>query len=123
MRSMPAEICSFCSRCTAASKAEGCPVAGRSNGTASPLLGRRVEAYRLLAAHVVNRQVARNAKQPGAELVASIVLAAALEDANPRLLKKVFGQIAAAGQVNQIAQQPVLIFLDQPIQQIGIATL
>src|SRR5262249_28332720 len=40
-----------------------------------------------------------------------------------RLLKEILRAFLAAGQVQQIAEQPELVLLNQPIQQIGIAPL
>jgi hypothetical protein len=54
--------------------------------------------------------------------VLAVVLAAALQHPQPGFLEKVFGGFTAAGQVNQIAQQTMLILFDQPIQQVGIVT-
>jgi len=48
---------------------------------------------------------------------------AALEDADPGLLKKIFGALAAGGEIDQIAKQPVLILLDQLIEEFRVAPL
>jgi hypothetical protein len=46
---------------------------------------------------------------------------AALEDANPGFLKKVFGALFAPGDVDEIAKEPVLVLFDQAVEQAGIA--
>ncbi len=46
---------------------------------------------------------------------------AAFHHANPGLLEEVLGQIAIPCQVDQIAQQPMLILLDETVQQVRIA--
>src|SRR5208282_1257256 len=53
-----------------------------------------IEACGPLAAQVVNDQIARDREKPGTEFVATIVLAAAFEHADPSLLEKVLGQLA-----------------------------
>src|SRR5208283_1659277 len=47
---------------------------------------------------------------------------ALLQHAQPGLLEQVFGRRPVSGQVQQIAQQPVLILLDQRVEQVRIAT-
>jgi hypothetical protein len=61
-------------------------------------------------------------KKPGAEFVLAVVLMAAFEDSNPGFLEKVFSQLAVSGEVGQIAQQAMLILLDQTVEQIRVAT-
>ena len=53
----------------------------------------------------------------------SVVLPAALQHADPGFLKKIFGQRRISGQEKQIAIEPVLVLVDQEIQQIRIALL
>src|SRR5690348_17062754 len=45
----------------------------------------------------------------------------AFQHAQPRFLKKIFGALPVCGQVQQIAEQPELVLLDQPVEQIGVA--
>ena len=48
---------------------------------------------------------------------------AALENANPGLLEKIFGALPVSRDVDEVAEQPVLILLDQAVEKIGVATL
>lgn len=48
---------------------------------------------------------------------------AALEDAYPGLLEKILGQLAIAGQVQQVAEEAVLVLLDEAVEHIRIAAL
>jgi hypothetical protein len=50
-------------------------------------------------------------------------LVAALDNANPGFLEKILGALFAAGDVDEIAEQAVLILLDQAVKQIGITPL
>src|ERR1019366_6859713 len=79
-----------------------------------------VEAGGLLAAHMIDRQVARHREEPCAECVLVVELVPAFEHADPRFLEEVFRQIAAAGQVHEIAEKAMLVLLDQPVEQVGI---
>src|SRR5437867_12749250 len=51
------------------------------------------------------------------------VLMAAFEDANPCFLKEIFGACLVSGDVDEVAEQPVLILLDQAVEKIGVAAL
>src|SRR5258707_612500 len=51
----------------------------------------------------------------------AVVLMAAFQHANPGFLEEVLGQFAISRQVNQIPEQPVLILLDETVQQVRIA--
>src|SRR5690242_18955734 len=46
---------------------------------------------------------------------------AAFQHAYPGFLKEIFRQLPVSAQVQQILEQPVLILLDQRIEQFGIA--
>ena len=46
----------------------------------------------------------------------AVVLVAAFEDANPGFLEKIFGQRRIAAEVDEIAQQAVLVLLDEAIE-------
>jgi len=48
---------------------------------------------------------------------------AALEDADPGFLKKIFGAFLVPGDVDEIAEQAVLILLDEAVEEIGVAAL
>ena len=83
------------------------------------LLGFRVaeilEAGHFFAARNIDNQVAGDGEQPGFEFGFGIVLMAAFEHANPGLLKKILGQFAIARKIDQIAQKPVLVLLDETV--------
>src|SRR5260370_29711605 len=66
-------------------------------------------------------QVPRDGEQPGLESRLAVVRMPALEDADPRLLEKVFGPLFVSCDVHEIAEQAILILLDQPVEQIGVA--
>jgi len=53
--------------------------------------------------------------------VLAVVLMAVLQHANPGFLEEVFRQFTIAHQVHQITKQPVLILLDEAVQQVWIA--
>jgi hypothetical protein len=76
----------------------------------------------VLAAGVVDDEVAGDRHEPGFELVARAVLRAALEDANPGVLKDVLRELRIAGEVKQVAIEAMLILLDEPIEHGRVAT-
>ena len=47
----------------------------------------------------------------------------AFEHAYPCFLKEIFRALVVAGQMNEISKQPILIPLDQAVEQVGIAPL
>src|SRR5260370_33935685 len=51
----------------------------------------------------------------------AVVLMAAFQHANPGFLEEVLGQFTISRQINQIPEQPVLILLDETVQQVRIA--
>ena len=67
--------------------------------------------------------MARDGEEPGFEFRLAVVLVAALENADPRFLKKIFGAFFVSGDIHQVAEQAVLILLDQAVEQIGVALL
>src|SRR5712691_4903506 len=71
--------------------------------------GRLVQALRTVAPQMVNRQIPRHRKQPGVEIAAGIKTLDALGDAQPGLLKQIFGQGRLAHQPQQVTIEPVLI--------------
>src|SRR5712664_3978187 len=83
----------------------------------------RVQTLRLLSSLPINDQVACDGEEPGFKLRLAVVLVATLEDADPRLLEKVFGPLSASRDVDEIAEQAVLILLDQAVEQVGVALL
>ena len=48
---------------------------------------------------------------------------AALEDADPGFLKKIFGAFLVSADIDEIAEQAVLILLDQAVEKIWVAAL
>jgi hypothetical protein len=64
-----------------------------------------------------------NGKQPSFKFGFAVVLMAALQNADPRLLKKIFSPFFISRDVNQVPEQPELVCLYQKIQQLGIAFL
>ena len=52
----------------------------------------------------------------------SVVLMSALQNANPSFLEKIFGGCPVPRQRQQITQQPMLVLLDEAVEQVGIAT-
>src|SRR5208337_3959124 len=63
----------------------------------------------------------RNRHQPCDEAIAAVVEMALLQHAQPGLLKQVFGEGVIASEMQQVAQKPVLILLDQRVEQIRVA--
>ena len=80
-----------------------------------------VQAAGIAFAQVVDGNVVPDRHEPGDEAVAPVVEMPLFQHAQPDLLKQVFSDRAIAGEVQQITQQPVLILLDQRIEQIRIA--
>ena len=68
-------------------------------------------------------QVAGDGKEPGIEAGFAVVLGAAKQDAHPGLLEEVFGDFALAGQEEQVAQEAMLIELDEVVEEFGVLTL
>src|SRR5712691_2463623 len=71
--------------------------------------GRLVQALRTVAPQMVNGQIPRHRKQPSVEIAAGIKTLDALGDAQPGLLKQIFGQSRLAHQPQQVTIEPVLI--------------
>src|SRR5713101_1677420 len=67
--------------------------------------------------------MARDGEEPGFKFRLSVVLVAALKDADPGLLEKILGALSVSRYVYQVAEQPILILLDQAVEQIGVALL
>jgi len=86
-------------------------------------VGQRVQALRFLRALPVNHQVPRDGEQPGFKFGFAVVLVPALEDADPCLLKKILRAFFVSRDVDEIAEQAVLILLNQPVEQIRVALL
>src|SRR5439155_18666854 len=76
-----------------------------------------------LGALPIDDQMPRDGEEPGFEFRLAIVLVAALENADPRFLKKIFGAVFVSRDVDQVAEQAILIPLDQAVEQIGVPLL
>src|SRR3954447_11579026 len=86
-------------------------------------IGKLLEAsHGALPAHV-NDQVASDGEEPGIEAGGAVVLTAALEHPHPGLLKEIFGELAVAGEVEQIAEETMLIGEDEGVEELDIALL
>ena len=79
-------------------------------------------AHGSLAAHV-DDQVAGDGEQPCIETGLAIELVASLQYTHPGLLEDVFRSLPVAGEVEQVAQQAMLVLDDQLIEQLGIVAL
>ena len=75
-----------------------------------------------LAAHV-DDQVAGDGEEPGIETGGAVVLATTLEHPHPGLLKKILGELAVAGEIEQIAEETVLIGEDEGIEELDVTLL
>src|SRR5260370_14953427 len=65
----------------------------------------------------------RDGEEPAFKFRFAIILVAALEDADPGFLEKIFGALFVSRDVDEVAEQAVLILLDQPVEQVGVAPL
>ena len=72
---------------------------------------------------MVNALAAGDGKEPGFKSGPAVVLVAALENADPGFLEKIFGALPVPSDVDEVAEQPVLILLDQAVEKIGVAAL
>ena len=86
-------------------------------------IGQRIEALRFLGALPVNDEVTGDGEEPGLKSRSTVILVAALEDADPSFLKKIFGALFVSRDVDQVAEQAVLILLDQAVEQVRVAPL
>ena len=82
-----------------------------------------VEALRFFAAVPVEHKIARDGEKPSFKFPLAVVLMAAFEDANPGFLEKIFGALAVRGEVQQVAEEPELILLDQSVEHVRVALL
>ena len=69
----------------------------------------------------VDDQVARDGEEPRFKFEFAVVLVAAFKNADPSLLEKIFGAFFAGGDEEQIAEESVLIKLDQSVEGFGDA--
>src|SRR5258708_11991539 len=65
----------------------------------------------------------RDGEEPSFKLRFAVILVAALENADPCLLEEILGALFVSGDVDQVAEQAVLILLDQAVKQIRVALL
>ena len=71
----------------------------------------------------VDDEVAGDGEEPGVEAGLAVVLSAAQEDTHPGLLEEVFGDLALAGEEEEIAQEAVLVELDELVEDLGVLAL
>src|SRR6266852_5717674 len=83
----------------------------------------RVEALRFLGTLPIDNQMPRDGEEPSFKFGFAVVLVAALENADPGLLEKILGALFVSGDVDQVAEQAVLILLNQAVEQIRVALL
>jgi len=96
-------------------------IVGRLEGLAGFWVCQLFETGEFLAAGDVDDQMARNGEEPGFEFGFRVVLAAALEHANPGFLEEVFGESWIAGEEKQVTIEALLILLDEAIEKVRIA--
>ena len=96
-------------------------VAGELHGSAFVRIGEGIEALRFLLALPIDDQVARDREEPGVKFRFAVVLVPALQHADPGLLKEVFGALAISRYVEQIPEQPVLLLLNETVEQLWVA--
>jgi hypothetical protein len=84
-------------------------------------VGEFVQAAEFLAARNVDDQVAGDGKEPRFKFGFGVVLVAALKDANPSLLEKVFGKRRVAGEEEKITIEALLVLLNDAIEKVRIA--
>src|SRR5258708_25435525 len=65
----------------------------------------------------------RDGEEPAFKFRFATMLVAAREDADPGFRKKIFGALFVSRDVDKIAEQAILILLDQAVEQIGVAPL
>lgn len=82
-----------------------------------------VEAGHGALATVVNDEVTGDGKEPSVKTGFTVVLAAADENAHPDLLKEVFGEGTVVGEVEEIAEEPMLKARNQLVEELGILAL
>ena len=82
-----------------------------------------VERGHLALAGEIDDEVAGDGEEPGVEAGLAVVLGAAEQDAHPGLLKEVFGDLALAGEEEQVAQEAMLVELDEAVEESGVVAL
>src|SRR6202140_1619260 len=96
-------------------------IVGKFHGRAFVGMCEGVEALSFLLPLPVDDQMPGDGKEPGLELGPAVVLMTAFQHADPGLLEKILGAFAVAGDVEKIAEQPVLILLDEGVEQFRVA--
>ena len=71
----------------------------------------------------IDDQVAGHGEEPGIEARLAVELPAAHQNPHPDFLKEILGLFAVAGQVQEVAEQAMLIAHDQLVEQPGILAL
>ena len=72
-------------------------------------------------AHVIDGEIARDGEEPGLKARTPVVGGATLQNPQPRLLHEVIDTVAPAQQVDEVANEAVLILLDQSLQERDIS--
>jgi hypothetical protein len=82
-----------------------------------------LEAGHGTAAAEIDDEVAGDGEEPGIEARIAVELSAAEEDTHPGFLEEVFGELAIAGEIEQIAQEAVLVLQNQLVKELGVMAL
>jgi len=83
----------------------------------------RVDALRFFAAMPIENKITGDGEKPGFKFPFAVVLMAAFEDPEPGFLEEIFGAFAVCSEVQQVAEQPELVLLDQAVEKVGVAAL
>ena len=70
---------------------------------------------------MIDGEIAGNGKKPGLKTRASVIGAATLKNPDPCFLYKVVDLVAPPQQIDKVANQTILILLDQSVEQSNIA--
>ncbi len=82
-----------------------------------------IEGGHLALAREIDDKVAGDGEEPGIEAGFAVVLRAAEQDTHPGFLEEIFGGLAFAGEEEEIAQEAMLVGLDELIEEGGIVRL
>ena len=82
---------------------------------------RRLQAPGFPPAHVIDGEIAGDGKKPGLKTRASVVGASVLKNPDPCFLYHVIDLVALSQQIDKVANQTILILLDQSVEQSNIA--
>ena len=79
-----------------------------------------IEGGHLALAREIDDEVAGDGEEPGIEAGFAVVLRAAKQDTHPGFLEEIFCGFAFAGEEEEIAQEAMLVGLDELIEEGGI---